>query len=91
MGQGLLRCHRVHATSPPSVVLPTNTLAAQHEQLWQGDVDDRKKEIVRPRKGLNPRPLHIGRMDLVIEGCSRILGSVRYAGGIVRAARIGMT
>ena len=54
----------------------------------QGDVDDRKEEIVRPRKALDPRPLHIGRMDLVIEGCSRIS---RYAGGIVRAARIAAT
>lgn len=34
----------------------------------QGDVDDRKEEIVRPRKALDPRPLYIGRMDLVIEG-----------------------
>jgi hypothetical protein len=57
----------------------------------QGDVDDRKDEIVRPRKALDPRPLHIERVDLVIEGCSRILGSVRYTGGIVHAARMGTT
>jgi hypothetical protein len=30
-----------------------------------------EREIVRPRKVLNPQPLHIGRMDLVIEGCSK--------------------
>jgi hypothetical protein len=27
-------------------------------------------QIIRPRKELDPRPLHIGRMDLAIEGCS---------------------
>lgn len=28
------------------------------------------KQVIRPRKELDPRPLYIGRMDLVIEGCS---------------------
>jgi hypothetical protein len=33
-------------------------------------VEDAGRHIIRPRKELDPRPLHIGRMDLVIEGCS---------------------
>ena len=55
----------------------------------QGDVDDHKQQIGRPWKVLEPRPLRIGRMDRVIEGCSRILGPVRCAGGTVRTARMG--
>ena len=33
-------------------------------------MEDAGRHIIRPRKELDPRPLHIGRMDLVIEGCS---------------------
>ena len=28
------------------------------------------RQVIRPQKELDPRPLHIGRMRLVIEGCS---------------------
>jgi hypothetical protein len=29
-----------------------------------------RRQIIRPRKELNPQSLHLGRMDLVIESCS---------------------
>ena len=36
--------------------------------------------MVRLRKELDPKLWHIGRLDLAIEGCSRILGTMRCCG-----------
>ena len=49
-----------------------------------------RRQVIRPRKELDPQSLHIGRMDLVIEGCSRgSFGLVRCCGRTGRAARMG--
>jgi hypothetical protein len=54
----------------------------------QADVEEGTEEVRQPRKELDPQSLHIGRMDLVIEGHFRgSSGSVRCYGRTGRAAQ----
>ena len=49
-----------------------------------------RRQVIRPRKELDPQSLHIGRMDLVIEGCSEDpLAPGRCCGRTGRTARTG--
>jgi hypothetical protein len=56
----------------------------------QADVEDARRHVIRPREELDRRSLHIGMMDLVIEGCSEDRSAPgRCPGRTAIATRIG--